>query len=469
MSNDREDVALATPPAPPGPARRSWRRPRGPRAWYAAQPLPVRIVVLLVMLAAAALLPDLGYVPLVGPQLITVGVDWPSALFNMSYYVLLALGLNVVVGFSGLLDLGYVGFFAIGAYTVALLTSRAPTNVLHTDWPWLAAVPVAVALAMLSGLILGWPTLRLRGDYLAIVTLGFAEIIYTVAGIANGPLRGDNGIPQVASPPGHHADGTPIFGVSDARPFFWLGLGVVALAMLSGLILGWPTLRLRGDYLAIVTLGFAEIIYTVAGIANGPLRGDNGIPQVASPPGHHADGTPIFGVSDATPFFWLGLGVVVLAIVGVRNLDRSRVGRSWLAIREDEEAAELMGVRTIKYKLWAFAIGASTAGLGGVLFAGEQSFINNQTFILQFSILVLAGVVMGGSGSIPGAVLGGALISYIPDRLAGQQILGQDASQYRFLMFGVIIILIMIFRPQGLIPSRRRAMELKDRQQEVAP
>ena len=386
MSNDREDVALATPPAPPGPARRSWRRPRGPRAWYAAQPLPVRIVVLLVMLAAAALLPYLGYVPLVGPQLITVGVDWPSALFNMSYYVLLALGLNVVVGFSGLLDLGYVGFFAIGAYTVALLTSRAPTNVLHTDWPWLAAVPVAVALAMLSGLILGWPTLRLRGDYLAIVTLGFAEIIYTVAGIANGPLRGDNGIPQVASPPGHHADGTPIFGVSDARPFFWLGLGVVALA-----------------------------------------------------------------------------------ILGVRNLDRSRVGRSWLAIREDEEAAELMGVRTVKYKLWAFAIGASTAGLGGVLFAGEQSFINNQTFILQFSILVLAGVVMGGSGSIPGAVLGGALISYIPDRLAGQQILGQDASQYRFLMFGVIIILIMIFRPQGLIPSRRRAMELKDRQQEVAP
>lgn len=353
------------------------------RGWFARLPLLARIGIILAVIVAAYLLPYLGYVPLIGPQLVTEGVDWPSALFNMSYYVLLALGLNVVVGFAGLLDLGYVGFFAIGAYTVALLTSSASD--LGTEWPWLAAVPFAIAAVMVSGLILGWPTLRLRGDYLAIVTLGFAEIIYKIAGVGDWPLRGDTGFPDVKGPPG----------------------------------------KING----------------------------------------HA----IFGVSDARPFFWLGLSVVIVVIIGIRNLDRSRVGRSWLAIREDEEAAELMGVRTIKYKLWAFAIGAAVAGFSGVLFAGEQFFVNDQTFILQFSILVLAGVVMGGSGSIPGAILGGALISYIPDRLAGVTVFGQDASDYRFLIFGVAILLIMVFRPQGLIPSRRRALEMKDRQQEVAP
>jgi branched-chain amino acid transport system permease protein len=356
---------------------------RTAQARYQQLPRWVRILILLAVVVLVALLPYVGYVPIVGPQIVTQGVDWPSALFNMSYYVLLALGLNVVVGFAGLLDLGYVGFFAIGAYTVALLTSSVSD--LHTKWPWLAAVPFAIVLVMLSGLILGWPTLRLRGDYLAIVTLGFAEIIYKIAGVGDWPLRGDTGFPDVKGPPG----------------------------------------KINGE--------------------------------------------PIFGVSNAKPYFWLGLGVVVLVIIGIRNLDRSRVGRSWLAIREDEEAAELMGVRTIKYKLWAFAIGAAVAGLGGVLFAGEQFFVNNQTFVLQFSILVLAGVVMGGSGSIPGAILGGALISYIPDRLAGVTVFGQDASDYRFLIFGVAILLIMIFRPQGLIPSRRRALEMKDRRQEVAP
>jgi branched-chain amino acid transport system permease protein len=163
--------------------------------------------------------------------------------------------------------------------------------------------------------------------------------------------------------------------------------------------------------------------------------------------------------------------VIILVILGVRNLDRSRVGRSWLAVREDEEAAEIMGVRTIKYKLWAFAIGAFIGGLGGVMFAGEQGFMNSGTFVLQFSILVLAGVVMGGSGNIAGAILGGALISYIPDRLRGitDPIFHTDLFGFRFAIFGLVIIAIMIFRPQGLIPSRRRAMELKDRAREVAP
>jgi branched-chain amino acid transport system permease protein len=249
--------APETPSDPGGPAANGGapQRPASSRrllrGWFGRLPWYGRLGVVVGVAVLAYLLPYLGSVPFIGPQVVTQGVDWSSALFNMSYYVLLAVGLNVVVGYAGLLDLGYVGFFAIGAYTVALLTSK--DSVLNWHWGWLAAVPVAIALVMLSGLLLGWPTLRLRGDYLAIVTLGFAEIIYKVASVSNWPLKGDNGITGIAAPPGH------------------------------------------------------------------------------------LNGQPIFGVRDATPFYWLGLSVVILVILGVRNLDRSRVGRSWLAIREDEE------------------------------------------------------------------------------------------------------------------------------------
>ena len=367
------------PPSGPTPRRRG----NPLRGWLGRQPRPVRWGVILACVVLAYLLPYIARVPLLGPQIATQGVDWPSALFNMSYYVLLTLGLNVVVGFAGLLDLGYVGFFAVGAYTVAVLTS--PDSSWHSINSWLACVPIAMAVTMLSGVVLGWPTLRLRGDYLAIVTLGFAEIIRLFA---------------------------------DNSQF---------------------------------------------------LRGDRGFGSIPHPPGKFADGRPIFGVTDATPYFWLGLSVVLLVIIGVHNLERSRVGRSWVAIREDEEAAEVMGVRTVKFKLWAFVIGAAVAGLSGALFAGEQGFFNSATFQLQFSILVLAGVVMGGAGNIPGAILGGVLISYIPDRLRGVKIAGHDAFEYRYLIFGVLILVIMIFLPQGLLPSRRRALELSDRAKEVAP
>lgn len=342
-----------------------------------------RFGVIVLTAIGAYLLPYVESVPLVGPQVITQGTDWPSALFNMSYYVMLALGLNVVVGYAGLLDLGYVGFFAVGAYSVAVLTS--PQSTAYQGFPWLVCVPIAIALSMVSGVILGWPTLRLRGDYLAIVTLGFAEIIRIYA--ENSSLT----------------------------------------------------------------------------------QGDRGLSNIPHPPGTYPDGSPIFSVRDAVPYYWLGLTVIILIVIGVRNLERSRVGRSWLAIREDQEAAEIMGVRTVKYKLWAFSIGAAIGGLGGVMFAGEQGFLNSATFQLLFSILVLAGVVMGGSGSISGAILGGALISYIPDRLRGVSILGTDAFEYRYLIFGSLLVIIMIFRPQGLIPSRRRAMELRDRAEEVVP
>jgi branched-chain amino acid transport system permease protein len=374
----------------------------GVRAWFANLPAPARWGVLAGVAVLAYLLPYIRSIPLIGPQIITQGSDWSSTLFTMTYFVLLALGLNVVVGYAGLLDLGYVGFFAVGAYTVALLTS--PDSHYHVHWTWLAAVPVAVGVAMLSGLILGWPTLRLRGDYLAIVTLGFAEIIKDTA---------DN--------------------TTSTAPY---------------------------------------------------LGGDQGLTQIPHPPGQTANG-PLFGILNIKPYFWLGLSVIIVVMFAIRNLDRSRVGRSWLAIREDEEAAEIMGVRTVKYKLWAFSIGAAVGGLGGVMFAGKQGFVNSSTFVLQFSILILAGVVMGGAGNMAGAILGGALIAYIPERLRGVRVLGGvtdqvkalrwlkpvdiDAFKLRFWLFGLTILLIMIFRPQGIIPSRRRAMELKDRAKEVAP
>ncbi len=375
-------------PLAPPPGQEPVRAKRqGVRSWFAGLPWYIRWTVILLALVGAVLLPHLAAVPGIGPQLVTAKTAWPTALFSMTYYALLALGLNVVVGYAGMLDLGYVGFFAIAAYSVAILT--ASNGIFTTPWSWLEAVPIALILTTFGGVLLGWPTLRLRGDYLAIVTLAFAEIIHITAN-------------------------------------------------------SWQF-----------------------------LKGANGFTALPHPPGKHADGTPIFGVIDGTPYYYLGLAVVVLVVLAIRNLDRSRVGRSWLAIREDEEVAEVMGVRTVKYKLWAFAIGAFVAGLAGVLWAGESSYVNSDTFVLQFSILVLAGVVMGGAGNMAGAILGGALISYIPDRLTGVTapsfLGGGDASSLKFLLFGIVILLIMWFLPAGLIPSRRRAAELKDRATEVAP
>jgi len=350
------------------------------RGWWSAAPRPARWLAVAALVVFCYALPNLNV-----PVLTTPDTDWATTLFTVSYYVLLALGLNVVVGQAGLLDLGYVGFFAVGAYTVAVLTS--PDSDLATMWPWLAAVPVAIVAVMLSGVLLGWPTLRLRGDYLAIVTLGFAEIIRLIA--QNSAL----------------------------------------------------------------------------------LRGQRGIGSIPHPPGEKADGTPLFGVVDARPYYWLGLTLVILVIIGVRTLDRSRVGRAWVAIREDEDAAQAMGVPTFRFKLWAFAIGAAIGGLSGAFFAGEQGFINSGNFDLLFSILVLAGVVMGGAGNIAGVILGGALIAYLPERFRGvkapEALGGQDLFEYRYLFFGLVLITIMVFRPQGLVPSRRRSLELKDREKEV--
>ena len=346
----------------------------------------IALVVVLYLLPLRAFYEFLG-IPLGDFYLpfYTARTDMAQVLFDTDEFVLLAVGLNVVVGFAGLLDLSYYGFFAVGAYTVALLTS--PESRLNVTWPWLAAVPVAVGATLLAGLILGGPTLRLRGDYLAIVTLGFAEMIRLYAARNEGILQGQRGIPSIPHPPGTFADGKAIFGVTDAKPYYWLLLTVI-----------------------------------------------------------------------------------ILIVFGVRNLARSRVGRAWVAIREDEDAAQIMGVPTFLFKLAAFAIGAAVGGLSGAIFAGNRGFINSDSFILENSILVLAAVVLGGAGSLTGAIVGGAITWYLPEWLRGvgsQLGLDFDPAEYRIAVFGAVLIVMMIFRPQGIIANKRRAAEFADRRKEA--
>jgi branched-chain amino acid transport system permease protein len=327
------------------------------------------------------------------------GTDWNSILFRCTVFVLIAIGLNVVVGLAGLLDLGYVGFFAIGAYSVALFGSQ------HS--------PVVEMLRS---------TFHLSPDW----ALGWS----------------------------------------------WCILVAIVLTMISGVLLGWPTLRLRGDYLAIVTLGFGEIIRIIA--RNSAFTGGpDGISSIPGPEGPPSVNNRFFTILDVRWWYWLALTVLLLVVLFVRYLENSRVGRSWLAIREDEDAASVMGVHPFKFKLWAFAIGAAVGGTSGLLFASQQAFIDPSQFNVNLSILFVAMVVVGGAGNMAGAATGAILLTYLPERLRSLGALDflpeqyRDPAKFRYLLFGIAMVLVMILRPQGLVPSRRRARELKDRAQEV--
>ncbi|MGH8905131.1 MAG: branched-chain amino acid ABC transporter permease [Egibacteraceae bacterium] len=324
------------------------------RGWNSVPRWPRRLLAL----AGVAFLYVLPVLTI--PVLDTPGTDFAGVLFYpVGIYVLMAIGLNIVVGEAGLLDLGYVAFFAIGGYTMAKLGVAA-------GLPFWAILPIAVALSMTAGVLLGTPTLRLRGDYLAIVTLGFGEIIRLTA--RNTPfLGGPRGITDIPHPP-----------------------------------------------------------------AIGPIE---------------------FGVADATPYYWLLLSFIILMVFLVRRLKRSRVGRAWTAIREDEDAAELMGVPTFRFKLWAFAIGAGIGGLGGTIFASKVFAITPDNFTLILSILFLCAVVLGGAGNLAGVILGAVVIGYLPERFRGFQ-------EWRVLVFGAALVAMMAFRPQGLLPNRRRSAEL---------
>jgi branched-chain amino acid transport system permease protein len=335
--------------------------------------------------AVMAILPI--YTP---PFLDTPGVSFDGVMAQFAMIAIVAIGLNVVVGQAGLLDLGYVGFYAVGAYTVALLTSpQSPWNQLSatgffsTDWAWLSCVPLAMAFTALAGLILGFPTLRLRGDYLAIVTLGFGEIIRLLADNLNDVTNGSR------------------------------GLGSIAF----------------------------------------PRFGEDKVPG-----GYFSGANAMGNANNGTWWYWLGLILVAIILLLVGNLERSRVGRAWVAIREDEDAAEVMGVNTFRFKLWAFVIGAGIGGLSGALYAGQVQFVAPTNFNIINSMLFLSAVVLGGQGNKLGVIFGAFIIVYLPNRLLGVHLFGVNLGDLKYLFFGLALVLLMIFRPQGLFPVRQQLL-----------
>ena len=330
----------------------------------------------------------------------------------MCIFGIMAIGLNIVAGFAGLLDLGYVAFFAIGAYTAAffasphfgsvslVLFSNVPGGSPGIHLPFWLIVPMAIIIAATFGALLGAPTLRLRGDYLAIVTLGFGEIVpvffknlaaitfnFTIAGVT------------IISVQNVNLTGGPL-GINPIDPFVILGIG--------------------------------------------------------------------FGATSGIAAVYLGMALVIMAIVVARNLERSRMGRAWGAIREDETAAEMMGVNTVRTKLLAFALGASFAGAAGAFQASYLGATTSDFFQFSTSILVLIMVILGGIGNIWGVLAGAiALVyldkSFLPWLGTRVQAVAPDfpnPTQFNFLIFGILLVVMMRFRPEGFLPSRQRAAEL---------
>ncbi|MGH8620107.1 MAG: ABC transporter permease subunit [Burkholderiales bacterium] len=321
-----------------------------------------------------------------------LGRAWVRVIDVALLFVLLAIGLNIVVGYAGLLDLGYVAFFAVGAYTYALLASSH----FGLHWPFWVLVPLSALVAAGFGLLLGAPTLRLRGDYLAIVTLGFGEIIRIFLNNLNRPVNITNG-PQ---------------GITLIDP---LKIGDFSLAVSHTL---------------------------------GPFT----FPAVHS-------------------YYFVFLACAGLSIVISRRLEDSRLGRAWIAIREDEVAAKAMGINTRNVKLAAFAMGATFGGVAGALFAAFQGFISPESFTLLDSIMILCMVVLGGMGNVSGVVLGAILLTALPEALRyvgplQQALVGRvlvEPSDLRMLLFGLALVLMMLLRPAGLWPSRLRQRELADK------
>lgn len=348
------------------------------------------------------------------------GNSWVRIADLALLYIMLALGLNIVVGFAGLLDLGYIAFYAMGAYMTGLLASPQMAAVIESflfNYPaigefliWLLGeevrqngihlsvwviVPLGALLAAILGALLGAPTLKLRGDYLAIVTLGFGEIIRIFLNNLNGPVNITNG-PQ---------------GINMIEPIRVFGLNLA----------GEP--------------GSRATVYI----------GDLAMPSVNA-------------------YYFLFLFLTVVTIFICVRLQDSRLGRAWVAIREDEIAAKAMGINTRNVKLLAFAMGASFGGVAGAMFASFQGFVSPESFTLMESIAVLAMVVLGGIGHIPGVVLGGVILASLPEVLRHaveplqRQLFGQvliEAEVMRQLLYGLAMVVIMLYRPSGLWPSPR--------------
>lgn len=330
-----------------------------------------------------------------------VGNAWVRIADMALLYVLLALGLNIVVGYAGLLDLGYVAFFAIGAYMYGLMASPHLTE----SFEWFAAmfpdgvhapiwlvIPVAAGLAAVFGVLLGAPTLRLRGDYLAIVTLGFGEIIRVFLNNLDHPVNITNG------PKG--------MGQIDSMSFFGHSFG--------------KSIEVAG-----------------------------------------------FEINSVTLYYYLFLTLVVVSVVISHRLQLSRVGRAWMAIREDEIAAKAMGINTRNLKLMAFGMGATFGGVSGAMFASFQGFISPESFSLMESIMIVAMVVLGGIGHLPGVILGAVALSALPEVLRYvaaplQSMTGGrlDASILRQLLIALAMISVMLLRPRGLWPAPEHGKSL---------
>ena len=318
--------------------------------WEKASPIQRGIFRVLVIALFYAL-------PLLNNPIIdTPETSFQSVLFYpLIMFSLMAVGLNVVVGKSGILDLGYVAFFAIGAYTHALIGIKTDLNFYET-------LPIAMAMSMLAGLILGLPALRLRGDYLAIITLGFGEIVRIIA-VNTEAIGGAAGLTDIPPPPS----------------IFWLK----------------------------------------------------------------------FASGDPRHYYWLTLTLVILVILGVLRLYHRNPGRAWEAIRQDEDVAEFMGVATLKYKLWAFIIGGAVGGAAGAVYASQILSIQPEMFNLNLSIMILACVVFGGMGNIWGVIVGAVLLGYLPEKL-------RFLSDYRIVFFGLLMVVMMNIRPNGLLPRKKR-------------
>jgi len=322
------------------------------------------------------------------------GNAWVRIIDIALLYVLLALGLNIVVGYAGLLDLGYVAFYAVGAYMLGLLASPHLTDTFPAiarlfphglDTPLWLAIPLGAASAGVFGILLGAPTLRLRGDYLAIVTLGFGEIIRVFLNNLDQPVNitnGPKGLSQI--------DPIRIFGYDFAQKHSLFG----------------------------------------------------------------------FEIPSVTNYYYLFLAMVIISVLICYRLERSRIGRAWMAIREDEIAAKAMGINTRNLKLLAFGMGATFGGVSGVLFASFQQFVSPESFSLQESVMIVAMVVLGGIGHIPGVILGALLLAALPEVL--RYVAGPlqnmtdgrlDAAILRQLLVALAMIAIMLSRPRGLWPT----------------
>jgi branched-chain amino acid transport system permease protein len=333
----------------------------------------------------------------------TFGNAWVRIADMALLFVLLSIGLNIVVGYAGLLDLGYVAFFAIGAYTYGLLASPHLTDTfpaiaamfpegLHT--PLWAVIPIAAVVAGIFGVLLGAPTLRLRGDYLAIVTLGFGEIIRVFMNNLDHPVNITNG-PK---------------GISQIDPMTLFGIR------------------------------FAKKI-------------------------------EVFGIEFAsvTLYYYVFLALVVLSIIISYRLELSRIGRAWMAIREDEIAAKAMGINTRNMKLLAFGMGATFGGVSGALFGAFQGFISPESFTLMESVMIVAMIVLGGVGHLPGVVLGAVLLAALPEVL--RYVAGPlqtmtdgrlDAAILRQFLIALAMITVMLLRPRGLWPSPEHGKSLQN-------